>query len=73
MDKITLRRSDLVKMIELIDTINPESQETLGAGMVTVTCESSSGIGSIINAELPHKVNGDWGTFIYELAGVESW
>lgn len=73
MQTVHLNRSDLVELIRLIDEINPEGTGCLRSGMVTVHCDSSSGIGTIITAELPHKVGDVTGTFVTTIADESSW
>jgi hypothetical protein len=52
MNKLTLHQSDLVSIKEFCDKY-PESD------YITVTVDSSSGIGSIVKVSLPTVVNGD--------------
>jgi len=52
MNKLTLHQSDLVSIKEFCDKY-PE------ADYITVTVDSSSGIGSIVKVSLPTVINGD--------------
>ena len=73
MQTIHLHREDLVELLRLIDEINPEDSGKLGSGMVTVNCDSSSGIGSIITAELPVLLGDTRGTFVAVISDESNW
>jgi heterodisulfide reductase subunit A-like polyferredoxin len=60
-------------MIELIDKVNPEDTLRLQAGVVKVTCDSSSGIGSIITATTVAEFDGTYGDFTVRISGEENW
>jgi hypothetical protein len=74
MTEIYLHREDLVKMIQFIDTVNPEGTTRLQAGTVRVTYDNSSGIGAIIKASCPHEYQeGKWGELTVTIEDESSW
>lgn len=73
-DTIHLHRDDLVKMIEFIDRVNPVDTTRIMAGRVTVKCDNSSGIGSIITATAPHEyADGEFGELTINIVDESSW
>lgn len=74
MTEIYLHRDDLVKMIEFIDTVNPDGTLRLGSGTIKVTYDNSSGIGAIIKASCPHEYKeGKWGELEISIVDESSW
>lgn len=74
MVEIYLHRDDLVRMIELIDKINPVDTLRLQAGTVKVSYDNSSGIGAIIKASVPHEYEeGEFGELTVTIADETSW
>jgi len=65
-NKLTLHQSDLVSIKEFCDKY-PE------ADYVTVTVDSSSGIGSIVKVSLPTVVNGDMVTIEKTIMDESDW
>lgn len=71
--QVTLHRDDIVTILQLIDKVNPNEGDRSDAGFVTLDVDSSSGIGSIVIAELPTTVNGMRGTFRRQIIDESSW
>jgi len=71
--QVTLHRDDIQLILELIDKVNPNEGDRLEAGLVTLHVDSSSGIGSIVIAELPATVNGMAGTFRQQIIDERNW
>jgi hypothetical protein len=71
--QVTLHRDDLLTLLKLIDSVNPVDDKLLGAGYVTLHVDSSSGIGSIVIAELPVNMNGVRGLFRHTIIDESSW
>ena len=67
MNTITLHRDDLEAILKLVDEINPTD------GNVTIKETRHSGIGSIVEVEIPYAINGHAGTFVKEIIGVDRW
>jgi hypothetical protein len=65
-NKLTLHQSDLVSIKEFCDKY-PE------ADYVTVTVDSSSGIGSIVKVSLPAVINGDMVIIEKTIVDESSW
>ena len=65
-NKLTLHQEDLVAIKEFCDKY-PESD------YVTVTVDSSSGIGSIVKVSLPTVVNGDHVIIEKTIVDESSW
>jgi hypothetical protein len=70
---ISLHRDDLEMIMRYVDQFNPASDLALGAGYVTINCDSSSGIGSTVDIELPIDLNGVRGTFMINIVDESSW
>jgi hypothetical protein len=70
---ISLHRDDLEMIMKYVDQFNPASKLALGAGFVTINCDTSSGIGSIVDIELPLDLNGVCGTFKINVVDESSW
>jgi hypothetical protein len=69
-----LHRDDLVKLIEFIDNVNPPDTMRLQAGVVRVDCDTSSGIGAIIKATVPHEYRpNEFGDLTIVISGEENW
>ena len=66
MNKISLYRDDVETILQFIKKY-PESE------YVTITCDSSSGIGSIIDASIGAVINGDLVTLTKHIVDVSSW
>ena len=64
--QVSLHRDDLVAIKEFIDKY-PESD------FITITVDSSSGIGSIVKASLPTVINGDLVTIAKTIVDESSW
>ena len=73
MNEITLHRDDLVTILRLIDTLNPDRDDQLGAGYVTIYSDQSSGIGQLIDAEVDVTVDGIRGKFKQQIVDESSW
>lgn len=75
MKEITLHRDDLETILQLVDQLNPANDENgkLGAGYVTIYCDNSSGIGSVIEAEVDVDINGLNGKFKRTIVDESSW
>jgi hypothetical protein len=71
--QVTLHRDDIVNILNLIDKVNPVSDNTIGSGCVMLHVDQSSGIGAIVTAELPATVNGLKGTFRQKIMDESSW
>ena len=72
--ELHLHRDDLVKMIELIDELNPVDTLRLQAGLVKINYDNSSGIGAIITASVPHEYGkGKFGELTVTIADESSW
>ena len=64
--QISLHREDLVAIMEFIDKY-PQSD------FITISVDSSSGIGSIIEVSLPTVINGDLVTVSKTITDESSW
>lgn len=73
MQEITLHRDDLETILKMVDQINPADATKLAAGYVTIYCDQSSGIGSIIEAEVDVDLNGMRGKFKQTIVDDSSW
>lgn len=73
MQEITLHRDDLETILKMVDKINPAHDSNLAAGYVTIYCDQSSGIGSIIEAEVSVDLNGMRGKFKQTIVDESSW
>ena len=73
MQTIRLHRDDLEAILKIVDQLNPADSTRLAAGMVTITEDASSGIGSIVEIEVPVDINGMWGTFKKTIVDESSW
>lgn len=71
MDKITIHRDDLEAILKLVDRLNPD--HTIDGDKVTITADSSSGIGVIIAVEIPVDFNGVTGTFTKVIVDSTKW
>lgn len=72
MQEITLHRDDLKKIIKLVDDLNPVGSK-LSSGYVTIYCDQSSGIGSLIDAEVDVEIKGIRGKFKQSIVDETSW
>jgi len=66
MNKLTLHREDLIAIKQFCDKY-PEAE------YITVTVDSSSGIGSIVKVSLPAVVNGDMVTIEKVIMDESDW
>lgn len=74
MKEITLHRDDLESILQLVDQLNPANDEgRLSAGYITIYQDQSSGIGSIIEAEVDVDINGLRGKFKRTIVDESSW
>ena len=74
MTEIYLHRDDLLKIVELIDEVNPDGTLKLQAGSARIEYHSESGIGSEVYAIVPHEyAPGKYGDLKVRIRGVESW
>lgn len=73
MNQITLHRDDLETILRLVDQLNPPDDMKLASGYVTIYCDTSSGIGSIIDAEVDVDLNGLQGKFKQRIVDESSW
>jgi hypothetical protein len=71
--QITIHREDLEAIVRLIDQLNPPDDMKIGAGYATIYCDTSSGIGSLIDAEVVTEVNGIYGMFKQRIVDESSW
>lgn len=67
MNSIVLHRDDLLEIIKLIDSLKPVSESA------TVMCDSSSGIGQIVEAVVYIDLNGLKGSFRKTIVDETSW
>lgn len=67
MNQIHLHRDDLERLIQIIDSTKPVSNT------ITVYEDNSSGIGSIIEAEVMIDLNGLTGAFKVNIVDESSW
>jgi hypothetical protein len=70
---ITLHRDDLETILKHVDRFNPADDLMLAAGCVTINHDNSSGIGSIIDIDIPMNLNGVYGTFNISIVDEKSW
>ena len=73
MTEITLHRDDLETILKLVDQLNPADTMKVSAGYVTIYQDQSSGIGSLIDAEVDVEVNGLVGKFKQRIVDEGSW
>jgi hypothetical protein len=66
MNKLTLHREDLLAIKQFCDKY-PESE------YITVTVDSSSGIGSIVKVSLPAVINGDMVKIEKTIVDISGW
>jgi hypothetical protein len=71
--QITIHRDDLEAIIRLIDELNAPDDMKIGSGYATIYCDTSSGIGSLIDAEVVTEVNGIYGMFKQRIVDESSW
>ena len=72
MKEIRLHRDDLEQILKIVDQLNPPG-EKLGSGMVVITEDNSSGIGSIVTMKCAIDINGLEGWFVKEIVDESSW
>ena len=73
MTEITLHRDDLETILKLVDQLNPADTMKVSAGFVTIYQDQSSGIGSLIDAEVDVELNGLVGKFKQRIVDEGSW
>lgn len=73
MGSVHLHRDDLEAILKIVDELNPADDTRLAAGMVTITEDNSSGIGPVIDIEVPVDINGLYGTFKKTIVDEGSW
>lgn len=73
MTKIRIHRDDLAEILELVDQLNPVGVPKLGAGYVEICQDCSSGIGSILSANVSVEIDGHYGTFTKTIIDEEAW
>ena len=73
MNEIILHRDDLEKILQIVDKMNPAEGDSPAAGMVTITADNSSGIGSIISMKCRVELDGELGWFVKEIVDESSW
>lgn len=66
MQKVTLGKNDLIKIMRFMDKYPQVSY-------VDITVDSSSGIGAIINASISMELNGDEVTISKNIVDESSW
>lgn len=66
MQKVTLGKNDLIKIMRFMDKYPQVSY-------VDITVDSSSGIGAIINASISMELNGDEVTISKTIVDESSW
>jgi len=71
--QITIHRDDLETILRLVDQLNPPDDMKIGSGYATIYCDTSSGIGSLIDAEVVTEVNGLQGKFKQRIVDESSW
>lgn len=67
MNRVTLHRDDLERLIQIIDSTKPVMNT------ITIYEDNSSGIGSIVEAEVFIDLNGLKGKFKVTIADESSW
>lgn len=73
MQEIWIHRDDLEKILQFVDKINPADTLRLQSGMVKITLDNSSGIGSTVEATTVHEVDGQYGEFKITVSSIENW
>ena len=73
MNTIRLHRDDLETIIKIVDQLNPADSTRLAGGFVTITSDGSSGIGDIVEIEVPVDINGLYGTFKKTIIDESRW
>lgn len=73
MQSVKLHRDDLETILKIVDQLNPPNDAQLGSGWVTITEDNSSGIGSIVEIEVPVEINGMTGIFKRTIVDESSW
>jgi hypothetical protein len=66
MNKVSLHKEDLLAIIKFADKYTDSDY-------ITITVDSSSGIGSIVTASIPAVVNGDMVTVAKTIVDESSW
>jgi hypothetical protein len=66
MNTVSLHRDDVETILQFIKKY-PEVE------YVTITCDSSSGIGSIVKASIKAPINSDWVTLTKHIVDESSW
>jgi hypothetical protein len=67
MTEIYLNYRELKEILSIVEELNPPNTLMLQSGVVKITMDNSSGIGSLVKATIPVKVGdryGDWTTNI---------
>jgi hypothetical protein len=73
MSEINLTVNELETIIAIINELNPADEARLGAGCATITCDNSSGIGSIVKVSIPITCGNYQGEFITTITDEENW
>lgn len=73
MTKIRIHRDDLVKILELVDQLNPASDREFGTGYIEICQDCSSGVGSVLSAHVPVEIKGHYGTFTKTIIDEDAW
>jgi len=71
MDKITFSTTDLKKIIDVVDQLKTYRQ--LRKDAITITSDSSSGIGSIVTVAVPILIDGVPGSLQVDIADESNW
>lgn len=74
MQEIWLNREELQTIIEFVDKVNPADTLRLQAGVVKITVDNSSGIGSTVTATTVHEYGeNEWGDLTIKVSDCENW
>lgn len=73
MNKVRLHRSDLEKILNYIDTLDPDKSRGVDVGLITITETSNSGIGPSISAVIEYTVLDCTAQVAIDLTDVTTW
>jgi hypothetical protein len=71
--EINLTVDELETIIAIINELNPMNEGKLGAGRATITCDNSSGIGSVVKVSIPMTCGNYYGEFTTVITDEENW
>lgn len=71
--EINLSVDELKTILSIINELNPVNEARLFSGRATITCDNSSGIGSIVKVSTPMTCGNYHGEFTTIITDERSW